>query len=87
MFPRLLIFYPYGMFNLLHHSSLARKYKNENVKLYSSDLFFIFYIVATSRSSSSLVFCGKVVLRLALVHSKYTGNGEIVVVRVEFADE
>ena len=35
---------------------------------------FIFYIAATSRSSCSLVFCSKVVLRPALVHSKCTGN-------------
>ena len=37
---------------------------------------FIFYIAATSRSRCSLVFCIKVVLRLDLVHSKYTGNSE-----------
>ena len=37
---------------------------------------FIFYIAATSRSRCSLVFCIKVVLRLDLVHSKYTGSGE-----------
>ena len=42
---------------------------------------FIFYIAATSRSSS-LVFCSKVVLRLALVHSKYTGNREVSVLRI-----
>ena len=35
---------------------------------------FIFYIAATSWSSCSLVFWSKVVLRLALAHSKYTGN-------------
>ena len=37
---------------------------------------FIFYIAATSRSRCSLVFCNKVVLKLDLVHSKYTGNRE-----------
>ena len=43
---------------------------------------FIFYTAATFRSGCSLVFCNKVVLRLALVHSKYTGNREISVVRI-----
>ena len=43
---------------------------------------FIFYIAATSWSSCSLVFCSKVVLRLALVHSKYTGNREITVISI-----
>ena len=37
---------------------------------------FIFYVAATSRSRCSLVFCNKVVLKLDLVHSKYTGNRE-----------
>ena len=45
--------------------------------------FFIFYIAATNRSSSfPLVFCSKFVLRLALVHYKYTENREIVVIRI-----
>ena len=43
---------------------------------------FIFYIAATSWGSCSLVFCSKVVLRLALVHSKYTGNREITVISI-----
>ena len=55
------------------------------------NLFFIFYIAACSRSSSSLLFYGKVVLSpfhsIALVHSKYTGDGEIVVISVKFVDE
>ena len=42
----------------------------------------IFYIATTSRSNCSLVFCGKIVFRLALVRSKYTGNREIAVIRI-----
>ena len=37
---------------------------------------FIFYIAATSRSRCFLVFWIKVVLRLGLVHYKYTGSRE-----------
>ena len=37
---------------------------------------FVFNIAATCRSRCSLLFCIKVVLRLDLVHSKYTGNRE-----------
>ena len=45
--------------------------------------FFIFYIETTSRSSfSPPVFCSKFGLRLALVRYKYTGNREIVVIRI-----
>ena len=43
---------------------------------------FIFYIVATSWTSYSLVFCSKVVLRLVLVHSKYTWNKEITAISI-----
>ena len=34
--------YPYRMFNCLLHSSLTRKYKHENFKLHSSNLFNFF---------------------------------------------
>ena len=34
--------YPYRMFNCLLHSSLTRKYKHENFKLHSSNLFYFF---------------------------------------------
>ena len=60
----------------------------ENIKMkilnftLASNLLFIFYIAAISRSSSSLVFCSKAVLRLALVYSKCTGNREIVAIRI-----
>ena len=42
---------------------------------------FICYVVVASRNSCSLVFCSKAVYRLALVHSKYIRNREIVVIR------
>ena len=42
----------------------------------------IFYIATTSRSNCPLVFRNKVVLKVALVHSKYTGNREIPVIRI-----
>ena len=42
----------------------------------------VIFIAVTSRSSSSQVFRSKYVLRLALAHSKYTGNSEIVVIRI-----
>ena len=51
--------------------------ENTKIKILSStSTVFIFYIVAISRNRYSLVFCIKVVLRLDLVHSKYTGNRE-----------
>ena len=42
MFPRLLLFYHYGVFNCLLHllHSAKRKYKNENVKLFSNHGFY-----------------------------------------------
>ena len=43
---------------------------------------FIFYIAATSWSGYFLMLCSKVVLRLALVHSKYTGNTEITAISI-----
>ena len=43
---------------------------------------FNFYIANTSRSNCSLVFFSKVVLRLVLVYSKYTGKREIAVIRI-----
>ena len=50
----------------------------ENIKMKILNFFlgtnFIFYIAATSRSRCSLLFYIKVVLGLALVHSKYIGN-------------
>ena len=55
------------------HSQADIKMKMLNFNL---GTVFIFYIAATSRSRCSLVFCIKVVLRLDLVHSKYTGSGE-----------
>ena len=77
------LFYRYGIFEYLLHSPLTRKYKNQNITLHFTlrdnenfRNYFFFYIAATSRSRCALVFCIKVVLRLELVHSKYTGNRE-----------
>ena len=74
MFPFLCI----RIFNYLLRNSLTRKYKNENVVLYSrSRVIFIFYIAAISRSRYSLMFCIKVVLGLDLVHAKHRNTERI----------
>ena len=84
------LFYRYEIFEYLLHSSLTRKYKNENITLYftlqENENFrnhFFFYIAATSRSRCAPVFCIKVVRRLELVHSKYTGNRERIRWRIK----
>ena len=50
----------------------------------SEDLtVFILQVVPTSRSSRSLVLCGKSFLRQALVHYKYIGHGIIDKIRTQ----
>ena len=66
---------------LLHlFHSAKRKYKNEIV---FSNHGFYFVGSASSKSSCFLVLCGKAVVRLALVHSKYIGHGKIAKIRAQ----
>ena len=50
---------------------------------FSLTTVFILQVIATSKGSCSLVFCGKAVLRLALIHSKYIGHGKIAKIRTQ----
>ena len=60
--------------------------REENIKVkllnFTLTMDFIFYVVVTSRSNCSLVFCSKIVFRLALAHSRYIGNWETAVIRI-----
>ena len=79
------LFYRYRIFEYLLHSSLTRKYKNENITLhftlqenenFGNRFFFFFTLQLLSEADVPWCLCIKVVLRLELVHSKYTGNRE-----------
>ena len=85
MFPRLLLLYPCGVFKCLLPLLYSSATKNMKMKMLNSSLItvFILYAVPTSKSSCSLVLCSKAVLRLALIHSKYTGHGKIAKIRTQ----
>ena len=57
--------------------------ENTKIEIGFSNHGFYLYLAATSKSSCFLVFCGKTVLRLALVHSKYIGHGKIAKIRTQ----
>ena len=69
------LFYWCRIFNCLLHGSLTRKYENENVKLYSRNLFYFLHCSYFQKQMFSGVLY-QTCFRLDLVLSKYTGNKE-----------
>ena len=61
--------------------------QKENIKMkmlnFSLTTVFILEVVAASKSSCSLVFCGKSDLRLTLFHSKYIEHRKIAKIRTQ----